>query len=394
MLKRLNITSVMLDRLRRGIRIALICSGNPDNRSNIINRTHNPRGWKSYRSGAEDIRDALLRCGFENVEILEEGRNLCEELAAHGIDVAWLNSGGVQGYDSMCHAAAVLESLGIVYVGHRPSQTALMDNKYYFKTFLKGLGVPTAPFVAWDARKSAVDIAATAEFRNSFRGYRGPFVVKPVSGRASNNVIFVESITGLNGVIEKLNHITDSSALVETYLPGREFCVAAAAPVCYRNGAFISPDGNSPLFCFSRLERILGANEKIFTSMDIMPITASRVRILDDNEDGYVISEMDRLTAAVYRALSLNGMIRADLRQGMDGTLYILEFNPKPDLRNSMQGEGSLIALGLAGANISYDELILNQLLTSLSDILTYCGKSARSLVSIFNREGISFAAS
>ncbi|HEX7028619.1 MAG TPA: D-alanyl-alanine synthetase [Gammaproteobacteria bacterium] len=392
MLKRLDITPVMLDRLRHGLRIAVICSGSPDNPSNIINRTHNPRGWKSYRSGAEDIRDALSRCGFESVEILEEGRNLGEELAGRDIDVAWLNGGGVQGYDGMCHAAAMLESLGIAYVGHRPSQAALMDNKYHFKTFLKGLAVPTAPFVAWDARKNAVDITATAEFRNSFRGYRGPFIVKPVSGRASNNVSFVESIAGLNDAIERVNHVTDGGALVETYLPGREFCIAAAGPLCYRNGALALTDGNSALFCFSRLERVLGADEKIFTSMDIMPITANRIRLLNDDEDGFVISEMNRLTASVYRALSLNGMIRADLRQGLDGTLHVLEFNPKPDLRNSSQGKGSLIALGLAGSNIGYDELILNQLLVSLSDILTYRSKSARSLVNIFNREGISLA--
>lgn len=392
MLKRLNITPEMLERLRRGIRVAVICSGNPDSKSNIINRTHNPRGWKSYRSGAEDIRNALLRCGFENVDIFEEGRNLCEELAGHGVDVAWLNTGGVQGYDSMCHAAAALESLGIVYVGHRPSQAALMDNKYYFKTFLKGLGVPTAPFVAWDARKTAVDIAMTTEFRSSFRGYCGPFVVKPVSGRASNNVSFVESIADLNGAIESINHITNSSALVEAYLPGREFCVAAAGPICYRNGVFVSPGDHCPLFCFSRLERILGEDEKIFTSMDIMPITADRVRLLSDEEDGFVISEMDRLTAAVYRALSLSGIIRADLRQGADGTMHIMEFNPKPDLRNTKEDVGSLIALGLTDSGISYDELILNQFLTSLSEILVYCSSSARHLVKLLDKEGISFA--
>lgn len=391
-MKRITITPVMLDRLRRDMRIAVICSGDPDNKSNVVNRTHNPRGWKSYHSGAVDIRDALLRCGFENVEILEEGRNLCAELAGRGINLAWLNSGGVQGYDSMCHAAAALESLGIAYVGHRPSQTALMDNKYHFKMFLKGLGVPTAPFIAWDARRSAVDIAASTEFLDSFHNYRGPFIVKPVSGRASNNVSFVETVAGLNDAVEKLNHITDSVALVETYLPGREFCVAASSPICYRNGAFIATDGHPPSFCFSRLERMLGEHEKIFTSMDVVPISVERIRILNDNVDRFVIDEMDRLTMTVYRALSLNGMIRADLRQGADGLLYMLEFNPKPDLRNSSGGKGSLIALGLAASNISYDELILNQLLTSLSGILTYCGKSARTLVNIFSREGASLA--
>lgn len=391
-MKRITITPAMLDRLRRDMRIAVICSGDPDNTSNILNRTHNPRGWKSYRSGAEDIRDALLRCGFENVEILEEGRNLCAELAGRGINLAWLNTGGVQGYDSMCHAAAALESLGIAYVGHRPSQTALMDNKYHFKVFLKGLGVRTAPFIAWDARKSAVDIAASAEFLAGFHGYRGPFIVKPVSGRASNNVSFVETAAELNEAVEKLNHITDSSALVETYLPGREFCVAASSPICYRNGAFIPSGGHQPSFCFSRLERVLAADERIFTSMDIMPISVERIRILNDRDDRSAIEEMDRLTMAVYRALSLNGMIRADLRQGADGTLYMLEFNPKPDLRNSSEGKGSLIALGLAASDISYDELILNQLLTSLSGILTYCGKSARTLANIFSREGATLA--
>lgn len=367
----------MLDHLRERLRIAVICSGDPDDPRNVINRTHNPRGWKSYRSGAEDIREALVRNGFNFVKVLEEGRRLPEQLASLNIHMAWLNTGGLQGYDGMCHAAAMLESLGICYVGHRPAQTALMDNKYYFKLFLRGLGLPTAPFIGWDGRQTKEDPARSSLFRSAFGQYGGPFIIKPVSGRASNNVLVVDNAGSLRKEVLALNELTDNSVLVEMYLPGAEFCVAA-----------VGTASGEP-HCFSHLQRVLGADEKVFTSMDVTPISAERVRLLDVEADAALLVELNRLAMAVYRALGLTAMVRADLRQAANGAMNILEFNPKPDLRNNAKDRTSLIALGLARSNMSYDSLILDQLLASINHTLTLRGKSSRSLSELLTGRGV-----
>ena len=60
---------------------------------------------------------------------------------------AWLNTGGVQGYNSTAHAPAMLELFGVPYVGHDPLTVGTLDNKHVFKRDLVCLGLPTAPFI-------------------------------------------------------------------------------------------------------------------------------------------------------------------------------------------------------------------------------------------------------
>ena len=146
-----NLAAVMTQ-LKRHANIAVIYAGDPDQPENVRFRSHNPRSWKSYRAVAEDIRDALVRLGFESVQLLQEDRRLAETLVARQIDFAWLNTVGVQGMDSSCHCAALLESLGIACVGHAPNNMTLMDNKHLLKNALQKMDVATAPYITWHPR--------------------------------------------------------------------------------------------------------------------------------------------------------------------------------------------------------------------------------------------------
>ena len=57
--------------------------------------------------------------------------------------------GGVQGYNSTSHAPAMLEMLGMPYVGHDPLNATTLDNKHAFKREAVCAGLPTAPFMTW-----------------------------------------------------------------------------------------------------------------------------------------------------------------------------------------------------------------------------------------------------
>src|SRR5215208_1428504 len=125
-------------------------------------------------------------------------------------------------------------------------------------------GLPTAAFTTWHMARGAPCPDVNPRFRHAFGNYDGPFVVKPVSGRASLHVQLVEHRADLPEAIARIYEITSDAVLIEKYLPGREFCIAAAGPVTARDGTLVRGDGP---FTFAALERVLSPDEKIFTSI-------------------------------------------------------------------------------------------------------------------------------
>ncbi len=122
-----------IERLLPRLRIAVIFGGDKSPEGAVINRTMNPRPWKSYEKVAQDIAAAPRRIGFREVATLPDDMKLGERLRRAGTHLAWLNTGGVQDFGAMSHAAAMLEMFGVPYVGHDPITTNILDTKYLFE---------------------------------------------------------------------------------------------------------------------------------------------------------------------------------------------------------------------------------------------------------------------
>ena len=72
------------------------------------------------------------------------------------------------------------------------------------------------------------------------------------------------------------------------------------------------------------------------------------------------LHKLEQVALEVYLGLNLDTMIRLDLRMGGDGELYVLEANPKPDLKQPKGEQTSLVSAGLAAYGMDYDDLILS----------------------------------
>lgn len=352
------------------LRIAVVFGGNCDREGSVIYKTHNPRSWKSYEVVAREIATALAEIGCQQVFVMPDDMNLPEKLKRENIHLVWLNTGGVQGYNPVCHTPALLEMLGMPYVGHNPLNSSTLDNKHAFKRELESVGIQTAPFVTWHPSQGIIQPNLQQRFAIAFGEYRGPFVVKPVSGRASLQVHFVEKIDGLSQAVAEVHRTTHNTALIEKYLPGREFCVAVCGYVTYANGCFSK---NTKPFAFSTIERVLEPEERIFTSMDKKAITADRARLMGA-EEPELKQELIDLARKIYWEFSLNSLVRIDIRSDANGELYVLEANPKPDLKCPGENVTSLVALGLAEYGMSYNDLILSLLADRLDYLLTQHG--------------------
>ncbi|MCG8476917.1 MAG: hypothetical protein MI784_15735 [Cytophagales bacterium] len=348
------------EKLRKNLSIAVIHGGDKNDEGSCFYQTYNPRATKTYEPVARQIAEALKECGYHNVVTLPENAQLVEQLQKQNVDIVFCNSGGLQGYNPMSHLPALMEMVGLPYVGHNPVNATLLDNKHLFKQALVDLDIPTPRFlVCHSCQNSFADF--NEKITRRFGSNQGPFIVKPTSGRASIHVNYADSIEKAWELVKQTQECTSNTVLVEEYLPGREFVVAVSGPVVKKQQQLICK--NKP-FAFSVIERHLEQNEFVFTSMDKKAISSERLLTVTDEQ---LISRIHELGQQVHAGLCLQGLIRVDIRMDANGELSVMEANPKPDLTRPQPDKTSLVCHGLPSENMTYAELIESQLLNAIS---------------------------
>lgn len=356
--------------LKSRAKIGVIYSGSNQNAGSVIYQTYHTRHWKSYQQVALDISQTLRENGFERVVTFEDDMNLVNRVLQEQIDMVWLNTGGVQGRTAIAHAACALEAAGIPYIGHNPLTYALLDHKLHFKRFLQGLGLPTPPFVVWEPMR---DLQGASEFLSAFHNHvclrRGPWVVKPVNGRGSQYIFVIEKEAELLQAIAEVYEHTSNAVLVEQFVPGREYCVSGGAYVWANEQGLSLLDG--PLV-FGFMEKDVPKGNHIFLSLDQQSLTKNRAWLLSHQDDAAVIEVLAGICRRVVMALSLEYLVRLDLREDEDGTIMILEANPKPDLKRPNGNTSSLVAMGLESIDINYPQFIEGLMASCLYQALTF----------------------
>ncbi|WP_299017745.1 ATP-grasp domain-containing protein [uncultured Photobacterium sp.] len=338
--------------IRDYLKIAVVHGGEKTEPNNFIYENLSPRSTKTYQPVAFDIADALCESGFQYVEVLPENIDLPQRLKQLDIDLVVANSGGLQGFDSMCHLPSMLEMLGVPYVGHAPMTAGILDNKHLFKHEINAAGIPTAPFITVGQGESISDPVNQAKLDQIEAEFGSAFIVKPVSGRASIHVYPVFDRAELAAKVEEVQAATFNTVMIEPYLSGREFVVAVAGPVVYKNDQLTKRD--EP-FAFSITERVLAEDEPIFTSMDVKPITGDRLCKVEDPELRQALADIG---SKIFKQLGLHTLVRVDLRMDNNGNLYVLETNPKPDLKRPEGSKLSIVCHDIQGEGMSYHDLI------------------------------------
>jgi D-alanine-D-alanine ligase len=380
---RFNDLPEIFEKLKSRLRIAVIHGGDKTKENAVMYKTHNPRSWKSYEVVANDIANALRETGFKNIKIMPDDMTMLSNIRDENIHFVWLNTAGVQGYIPTAHAAAMLEMAGVPYIGHNPQNAAILDNKHIFKYMLQKFNIATSPFVVWS--RSSINLSLEEDvkaLKKVFGDYTGPFIVKPVSGRASLNVTYVESLKELHETVDRIYGITQNLIAIEKYLSGREYCVSICGPVISQDNKFRNLE--KP-FAFSIIERILDKDELIFTSMDKKPITESRLRNLDEDKESGLTGSLRKMAQEVYTKFFLETLVRIDIRADEKGNLFALEANPKPDLKKPTENVTSLTCMGLSRLGMSYNDLITGLFIDRLDYLLKYRKKSIGHIIELLN---------
>lgn len=283
----------------------------------------------------EAIAAAIRELGHEPIK-LEATRWLPSVLADTPIDVAFNIAEGLVGRSREAQVPALLDMLQIPYTGSDPVALALCLDKGLAKRVVELAGVTTPRGILM--RRADERLPDDLVY---------PLLAKPVAEGSSKGVLgksVVESEHELRALVDQIVRRFDQPALVETYLPGREFTVGVLA-----SGEQL---------------RVLPAMEIVFTDSAVEhPVysyghkteTETGVRFdVPAQVDDALAREIAECTSAAFRALGCRDVARIDLRLDAQGRVHFIECNPLPGLS---PGFSDLCVIAEA-AGIAYGALI------------------------------------
>jgi len=280
---------------------------------------------------------------------LRSGRKVVDGLSGHGIhatlrdpdatlldyletdrpDVVWPVLHGASGEDGALRA--LLDMMGIAYVGSRAEATRIAWNKPVAKTLVEAAGVTTPPSITL-SRDAFRELGAESVLRTVVGVLDVPLVVKPVHGGSAQGVSWVDTTDELRRAMVHAFTYSDS-ALVEKRIVGRELCVT------------IIDTGDGPI---------------AITPVEIEPLsghydfearyTAGATRFYTPPRlEEPVIENARKLALVAHQALGLRHLSRIDFMVDPEGTPWFLEASTMPGLTET---SSTVLAIDAAGYDV------------------------------------------
>jgi D-alanine-D-alanine ligase len=293
-----------------------------------------PRTKERYNPITVERVATSLEKGGHNVRVIEGNINVADELrdfmprvmAGERPGMVFNMAYGIQGQSRYTHIPAMLEMMGVPYVGSGPQAHAVALDKIMTKIVLQQHQLPTPQFWFFSNPNEKLDDVIY------------PVIVKPKMEAVSMGMRIVDSQNDLQEAVKYIIETYQQQALVERFISGREFAVGLL--------------GNGPdLEIFPVVEFDLGDPDAIQTQEAKMKKPIEKICPANISEE--LTQEMKRLARETFHSLGIYDFARIDLRMDSDKNLYILELN-------------SMASLGLSGsyvyaakvAGYSYEALV------------------------------------
>ncbi|MCS7287156.1 MAG: hypothetical protein RMK30_09000 [Anaerolineae bacterium] len=279
----------------------------------------------------EETVEALieaLQAGGHEVIPLEGDVTLLDTIRQARPDICFNICEGHRGDARESQVPALLEMLGIPYTGSKILAHALSLDKAMAKRVWRDCGLPTAPFQVFVRGDEPLDSSL-----------RFPLFAKPSregSGMGISKRSILHDEKELREQVQWLIKTYRQPALVEEYLPGREFTVGLL-------GNTLPPGVKPPsdfydergFHVFPPMEVDLSPvaeagglyTSQVKTEMPLAPRYLCPAPI-----DRELEQELKRLAVAAFEAIGALDLARVDIRLGSDGKPYLMEINTLPGL--------------------------------------------------------------
>ena len=287
---------------------------------------------------ADFVATTLTAAGFR-ARLLGLGTDptlLWTELQSRPVDAVFnLFEGHLDNPETESYVAALLEWAGVPFTGSPFPALALARAKHKTKYLFRGAGMPTADFQVVHALPVPT---CTVPF---------PVIVKPATQDASIGIdhgsVCVSQLE-VETRVSRLLAAYGGPVLVEEYLPGREFNVSVLE----------LPE----LQTLTPMEIVLPAEANgrwsILTyagkwQTGSAEYTATPSRFAKDLAPE-TLAELSRLALRAFHLLGCRHYARVDFRVKPDGSAYVLELNPNPDISPEADLTACLGSAGLSHA--------------------------------------------
>ena len=313
----------------------------------------------SYKT-VEKVAKALEK-GGHSVKIIEGGMNFIDDMkdfmprvvAGELPGMVFNMAYGIQGQNRYTHVPAMLEMMGIPYVGSGPEAHAVVQDKVMTKMVLQKNNIPTPGFWVF----SSPD--------DDFNDLIFPVIVKPKMESTSMGMEVVNNWSDLRTAVKKQIEKYSQDILVEQFIPGREFAVGLVG-----NGIHIEILPIVEMDFKGDPNRIQTITDKKNTPVDkICPAELTEEQT----------AQMKQICLNSFRKLGLNDFTRVDLRMDKDGNIYILELNSMASL-----GQTGSYYTAAKTAGYTYESLV-NKILDVAA--IRYFGESYLQPESVENIE-------
>lgn len=268
----------------------------------------------SMMSGEAIVR-ALREYGLDVTPVVLESDSI--DAIPRDVDAVFIALHG--GYGEGGGIQADLDRIGMPYTGPGARASRIAMDKIATKEVLKKAGVPTPDYRL-----------ATLEDAWKEPELHLPLVVKPPRDGSSVGLVKVSTPEGWAEAI-KTACAMDSrgEALVEAFIPGREWTVSVVDGTALPVIEICAPDG---WYDFSA--KYQGGTQYLFPEPDALTARAQT------------------LALNAFHAIGCRGVSRVDFRLSPDGFLYVLEVNTVPGCTTN-----SLLPKAARQAGISFPEL-------------------------------------
>ena len=283
----------------------------------------------SLRSG-KAVYNALLRAGFERVELFDLRRDTVKDIPSLDTDVAYLALHGKGGEDGCVQG--MLELLGIPYTGPGVLASASCMDKIRTKEILIQNGLPTPAFVKV---KRAELTDACALVKRLVDGIGLPMVLKSPCEGSSIGVYIAKTEADAEKYVKEVFSLGDM-LLCEAFVDGVEITL----PVMGNTDAITLP-----------IIEITSENEfydfeSKYTEGMCKHIIPARI----SDEDAERVAEIGK---AAYAALGCEGLSRIDFIIDKVRGPMVIEINTLPGMTDM-----SLFPDSARHAGISFEELV------------------------------------
>jgi len=275
------------------------------------------------------IEGALKQMGFGTARIGNIFELTSKLAKGEKWDLVFNISEGLYGDGRESAVPALLDQYKIPYVFSGPVVMGLSLNKYLARIAVEAAGVPVSPG----------KIVSDIEYLDD-SGLTYPLFVKPVSegtGKGITSNSKVSNREELHSLVAFLLKEYNQPALIEEYLPGREFTVGITG-----SGPEAIAIGGMEIICKDNLPYSVYVKENYENIVTYKPIDT------DLRAECYSVAE------SAWRALMAVDGGRVDIRQDRNGRVCFIEANPLAGL-NSIHSDLPILS---RMSGIQYQELI------------------------------------